>query len=63
MVDTETEQHARQATVRLADVHQLSVYDAAYLELAQRSRLALATLDTSLARAAASAGVKVVPER
>ena len=32
----------------LARTHRLSVYDAAYLELAQRSRLALATLDGAL---------------
>jgi predicted nucleic acid-binding protein len=33
------------------------VYDAAYLELAMRKRLPLATLDDKLAAAAAAAGV------
>jgi predicted nucleic acid-binding protein len=53
-VDPETNQHAWSVTVRLADQHKLTVYDAAYLELAQRRRLPLATLDTEL-RSAASA--------
>lgn len=48
------------ATLRLADLHGLTVYDAAYLELAQRRRLPLATLDTALARAARAAGVDVL---
>src|SRR5437588_11413459 len=37
---------------RLARRHTLSIYDAAYLELALRLRLPLATRDASLARAA-----------
>ncbi len=41
----------------LADRHDLSVYDAAYLELALRMRLPLATLDRALAAAARAAGV------
>ena len=49
------------ATVRLADLYRLSVYDAAYLELAQRARLPLATLDLALATAAVAAGVTVRP--
>jgi predicted nucleic acid-binding protein len=36
----------------LARQHRLTVYDAAYLELAQREGLPLATLDEELARAA-----------
>jgi predicted nucleic acid-binding protein len=39
----------------------LTVYDAAYLELAQRRRLPLATLDQDLAKAARAAGVEVLP--
>jgi predicted nucleic acid-binding protein len=35
----------------------LTVYDAAYLELAQRRGLPLATLDTDLRRAASAEGV------
>jgi predicted nucleic acid-binding protein len=49
------------ATVRLADLYRLTVYDAAYLELAQRSRLPLATLDLALAEGARGAGVVVRP--
>jgi len=41
------------AVLRLARAHRLSVYDAVYLELAQREGLPLATLDTDLQRAAA----------
>ena len=40
----------------LARKHRLTVYDAAYLELALRERLDLATLDTSLAEAARREG-------
>jgi predicted nucleic acid-binding protein len=39
--------------------HGLSAYDAAYLDLANFRRLALATLDTDLSRAAAAAGVPI----
>lgn len=60
-VDPETHRHAWGATRRLADLHRLSVYDAAYLELAQRRRLPLATLDGPLAAAARQAGVEVRP--
>jgi predicted nucleic acid-binding protein len=45
------------AVLRLARTRQLSVYDAAYLELAQREGLPLATLDADLNKAAAAEGV------
>jgi predicted nucleic acid-binding protein len=48
------------AVLRLARAHRLSVYDAAYLELAQREGLPLATLDADLQRAAAGEGVALV---
>ncbi|MBG0810070.1 type II toxin-antitoxin system VapC family toxin [Methylosinus sp. H3A] len=48
------------ATLRLADIHRLTIYDAAYLELAQRRRMPLATLDAALARAARASGVDVL---
>lgn len=48
--------------LRLARVHCLSVYDAAYLELAERSGAALATLDAELARAARTDGVPLIGE-
>jgi predicted nucleic acid-binding protein len=48
------------AMIRLATRHQLTVYDAAYLELAQRTGLPLATLDGDLRRAALAASVHLV---
>jgi predicted nucleic acid-binding protein len=39
----------------------LSVYDATYLELAERRRIALATLDRKLRAVARKAGITVVP--
>lgn len=45
------------ATIALADLHSLTVYDAAYLELAQRMRVPLATLDDALARACKASAV------
>jgi predicted nucleic acid-binding protein len=44
----------------LAQKHSLTNYDAAYLALAMRSRLPLATTDADLRRAAAAAGVEIV---
>jgi predicted nucleic acid-binding protein len=48
------------ALFKLAHRHRLSFYDAAYLELAQREAIALATLDGALARAAAAEGVPLI---
>jgi predicted nucleic acid-binding protein len=53
-VDGETDRHAWHATLRLAERHQLTLYNAAYLELALRRSLPLATLDEDLLRAARS---------
>jgi predicted nucleic acid-binding protein len=53
-VDTETDRHAWGATLQLATRHRLTTYDAAYLELAQRRGLPLATLDSELRTAAAT---------
>ncbi|HEY4113689.1 MAG TPA: type II toxin-antitoxin system VapC family toxin [Rhizomicrobium sp.] len=44
----------------LAGRYRLTVYDAAYLELAARSGLSLATLDDELADAAGKAGVPII---
>ncbi len=44
----------------LAQRHRLTFYDAAYLELAQREGIELATLDAALIRAAAAEGVMLV---
>jgi predicted nucleic acid-binding protein len=48
------------AILRLARLHRLSVYDAAYLEVAQRERLPLATLDKTLSAAARVEGVESI---
>ena len=44
----------------LARAHRLTVYDAVYLELAERRGLPLATRDAELAAAARSVGVEVI---
>ena len=49
------------ATVAVSDRFGLTVYDAAYLEIALRRELPLATLDKELADAARAAGVSVLP--
>ncbi len=59
-VDEETADRAWTATVRLAERYRLSVYDAAYLELAQRRKLPLATVDRDLIKAAKAAGVTLL---
>lgn len=59
-IDPEGDAHLWSTVVDLAEKHSLTVYDAAYLELAQRRRLPLATLDRALIRAAEAEGVKVV---
>jgi predicted nucleic acid-binding protein len=56
-VDSETSVHAWTATLALAGAHGLTVYDAAYLELARRRNLRLASLDRELRAAAEAVGV------
>jgi predicted nucleic acid-binding protein len=51
-LDPDTATHAWGATLRLAELHKLTLYDAAYLELAKRRGLPLATLDAELRTAA-----------
>lgn len=58
-VDGETHARAWDATSRLARRHALTLYDAAYLELAERRVLPLATLDVELAKAAKRQGLKL----
>jgi predicted nucleic acid-binding protein len=43
-----------------AEKHNLTVYDAAYLELAHRRQLAIGTLDTDLRKAAQAEGLTVL---
>ena len=57
IVDEETKAHAFGDIASLARSHQLSAYDAAYLELAMRRSLLLATLDDKLKTAAQAVGV------
>ena len=49
--------HAWTATARLAERYRLTLYDAAYLELAQRRKLPLATLAQDLIRAGKALGM------
>jgi len=58
--DTESPAYATTTTAKLAEDHGLTIYDAAYLELAVRKRLPLATLDRNLKSAAATMDVEVL---
>jgi len=55
--DAQTATQAWADTLDLADQHRLTLYDAAYLELARRRGLPLATLDLELRAAALAAQV------
>ena len=59
-VDADTDIHAWANTMRLADRFRLTLYDAAYLELAQRRLLPLASLDNELRTAAQALGVALL---
>ncbi len=59
-IDTSTSQRALHDTLDLARQFRLSAYDAAYLELALREQLPLATLDDALQNAAREAGVALI---
>jgi len=59
IVDAESHEQMWSSSMRLADRYGLSIYDAAYLELAQRKRLPLATLDKALQKAALDSGVEL----
>lgn len=58
--DQQTDSYAWTDTLNLADHFRLTVYDAAYLELARRRTLPLATLDHELRTAATAIGVTVL---
>lgn len=60
-VDDETTARAWVETLALARAQNLSAYDAAYLELAMRRGLPLATLDDKLKAAATAVGVALHP--
>jgi len=57
VVDSATAKQATGDTLNIARRHRLSVYDAAYLELALREGLPLATLDADLAEATSKVGI------
>jgi predicted nucleic acid-binding protein len=59
-VDELTFRSAWGPTLRLAIEHGLNAYDAAYLEVAHRRHLPLATLDEDLRRVAKRANVKLL---
>lgn len=58
--DNETADHALREILSIGRVQGLSSYDAAYLELAMRHGLALATRDNALRRAAKKFGVRLI---
>jgi predicted nucleic acid-binding protein len=59
-VETVDPDHAFSGVLSVARQHQLTEYDAAYLELALRRGLPFATLDDKLRQAARMAGIKLV---
>ena len=59
-VDPETHRQAWGPTARLAERHRLTAYDAAYLEIASRRKIPLATLDRELQAAASAESVKLL---
>jgi predicted nucleic acid-binding protein len=60
--DPDTEKHSWHSTLRLAERHRLTLYDAAYLELAIRRALPLASLDGDLRGAATAENVILLGE-
>jgi predicted nucleic acid-binding protein len=59
-IDDEMASHVWVAIADLAERFNLSSYDAVYLELAQRSRLPLASLDQDLRAAATALGLTIL---
>jgi predicted nucleic acid-binding protein len=60
--DDETPLRALHEILALARAENLTNYDAAYLELAIRRGLPLATNDKRLRNAAANMGIKIIPD-
>ncbi len=60
--DQETALRASTSSMELARAQGLTLYDSAYLELAMRRSLPLATLDKQLRTAAKKAGVSCLPK-
>ena len=59
-VDDHTDSNAWASTLDLADRFRLTVYDAAYVELAGRRGLPLATLDNDMRAAGAALGLRLM---
>lgn len=59
-VDPDTDAHAWTTALRLSQRFGLTLYDAAYVELAQRHSLPLATLDEEMRAAAIALSVSVL---
>jgi predicted nucleic acid-binding protein len=59
-IDAETDVRAWDDTLHLAHRFDLTLYDAAYLELARRLRLPLASLDEKLRAAAGASGIALL---
>ena len=59
-IDPHTASRALTTILPLAETHQLTTYDASYLELAMRLGVPLATLDKNLRRAAEDAGAELL---
>ena len=62
-LDDNAWREAWNTTLLLARSHQLTLYDAAYLELAIRRGVPLGSLDTDLRKAAKAEGVKLLPQK
>ena len=59
-IDPDTDAYAWTTVLQLADKFRLTAYDAAYLELAQRRNLPLATVDRQLLSACQSLGLNTL---
>jgi predicted nucleic acid-binding protein len=59
-IDPETDRQAWTSTMQLAERYGLTLYDAAYLELARRRGLPLATLDVELRAAAGKEKIRLL---
>jgi predicted nucleic acid-binding protein len=62
VVDAEGDRHVWSTTLNLADRFRLTLYDAVYLELAQRLALPLASLDRQLREAGGALGLTLLGE-
>ena len=60
VLDLNAADRAWEGTIRLAERFKLTVYDAVYLELAQRRRLPLASLDQAPPAAAMAVGIEIL---